>query len=122
MMNVCIDKFGNRIVSSEKYSEQIFKTAKKKCIYLNVTEKVIAKIFLTTDKSILFLRRGPLRYNHISDLSQIARQKKFDNRRINGHALSFQNELLLIELKAVPFYHDIILRINELTEFFCLFQ
>lgn len=74
----------------------------------NVTEKVIEDIF-TTDKSLL---ANVLSVNQ-SDLSQIARQKKFDNRRIMDMLYLFQNELLLIELKAVPFYHDIISQIND---------
>lgn len=74
----------------------------------NVTEKVIEDIF-TTDKSLL---AKVLSVNQ-SDLSQIARQKKFDNRRIMDMLYLFQNELLLIELKAVPFYQDIISQIND---------
>lgn len=74
----------------------------------NVTEKVIEDIF-TTDKSLL---ASVLSVNQ-SDLSQIARQKKFDNRRILDMLYLFQNELLLIELKAVPFYQDIISQIND---------
>ena len=74
----------------------------------NVTEKVIEDIF-TTDKSLL---ANVLLVNQ-SDLSQIARQKKFDNRRIMDMLYLYQNELLLIELKAVPFYQDIISQIND---------
>ena len=73
-----------------------------------VTEKVIEDI-LSTDKSIL---AGVLSVNQ-SDLSPIARQKKFDNKRILDLLYLHQNELLLIELKAVPFYYDIISQIND---------
>lgn len=74
----------------------------------NITEKVIEDIF-TTDKSLL---ANVLSVNQ-NDLSLIARQKKFDNRRIMDMLFLFQNELLLIELKAVPFYKDIIFQIND---------
>jgi len=74
----------------------------------NVTEKVIEDIF-TTDKSSL---ANVLSVNQ-SDLSPIARQKKFDNRRIMDMLYLFQNELLLIELKAVPFYEDVISQVND---------
>ena len=74
----------------------------------NVTEKVIEDIF-TTDKSAL---ANVLSVNQ-SDLSQIARQKRFDSRRIMDMLYLFQNELLLIELKVVPFYQDIISQIND---------
>lgn len=73
-----------------------------------VTEKVIEDI-LSTDKSIL---ASVLSVNQ-SDLSPIARQKKFDNKRILDLLYLYQNELLLIELKAVPFYYDIISQIND---------
>jgi hypothetical protein len=73
-----------------------------------VTEKVIEDI-LSTDKSIL---AGVLSVNQ-SDLSPIARQKKFNNKRILDLLYLHQNELLLIELKAVPFYYDIISQIND---------
>ena len=73
-----------------------------------VTEKVIEDI-LSADKSIL---AGVLSVNQ-GDLSPIARQKKFDSRRIIDLLYLYQNELLLIELKAVPFYYDIISQIND---------
>lgn len=74
----------------------------------NVTEKVIEDIF-TTDKSLL---ANVLSVNQ-SDLSQIARQKKFENRTVMDMLYLYQNELLLIELKAVPFYQDVISQIND---------
>ncbi|KKR96937.1 MAG: hypothetical protein UU48_C0021G0002 [Candidatus Uhrbacteria bacterium GW2011_GWF2_41_16] len=75
---------------------------------ISVTEKVIEDIF-SADRSIL---AGVLSVNQ-GDLSPIARQKKFDNRRILDLLYLHQNELLLIELKAVPFYFDIIEQIND---------
>ena len=75
---------------------------------ISVTEKVIEDI-LSADKSIL---AGVLSLNQ-GDLSPIARQKKFDSRRILDLLYLHQNELLLIELKAVPFYSDIIKQIND---------
>lgn len=74
----------------------------------NIREKVIEDIF-TTDKSLL---ANVLSVNP-SDLSQIARQKKFDNRRIMDMLYLYRNEILLIELKAAPFYQDIISQIND---------
>lgn len=69
----------------------------------NITEKVIEDI-LSADKSIL---ANVLSMNQ-GDLNQIARQKKFDNRRILDLLYLYQNELLLIELKVVPFYTNIV--------------
>jgi hypothetical protein len=74
----------------------------------SVTEKVIEDIF-TADKSLL---ADVLSVNQ-SDLSLIARQKRFDDRRIMDMLYLYKNELLLIELKAVPFYQDIISQIND---------
>jgi hypothetical protein len=74
----------------------------------NISEKVIEDI-LSADKSIL---AGVLDVNQ-SDLSMVARQKKFDSRRILDLLYLYQNELILIELKAVPFYKDIIEQIND---------
>lgn len=74
----------------------------------SVTEKIIEDI-LSADRSIL---AGVLSVNQ-GDLSPIARQKKFDSRRILDLLYLYQNELLLIELKAVPFYSDIIEQIND---------
>lgn len=73
-----------------------------------VTEKIIEDI-LSTDKSIL---AGVLSVNQ-SNLSPIARQKKFDSKRILDLLYLYQNELLLIELKAVTFYYDIMSQIND---------
>lgn len=77
----------------------------------NITEKVIEDI-LSSDKSIL---AGILSVNQ-SDLNHVARQKKFDNRRILDLLYLYQNELLLIELKTVSFYDDIIQQINDYYE------
>lgn len=74
----------------------------------DVTEKVIEDI-LSADKSIL---ANVLSVDQ-GHLSQIARQKKFDNKRILDLLYLYQNELLLIELKAVPFYDNIINQIND---------
>ena len=73
-----------------------------------VTEKVIEDI-LSADRSIL---AAVLSVNQ-GDLSIIARQKKFDTKRILDLLYLHQNELLLIELKAVPFYSSIIEQIND---------
>ena len=72
------------------------------------TEKVIEDIF-SSDKSLL---ANVLSVN-ASDLSQIARQKRLDSRRILDLLYLYQDELFLIELKAVPFYQDIIEQIND---------
>jgi hypothetical protein len=74
----------------------------------NITEKVIEDIF-STDRSIL---AAVLSVNQ-GDLNPIARQKKFESRKILDLLYLYQNELLLIELKAVPFYSDIIKQIND---------
>ena len=74
----------------------------------NITEKVIEDIF-SADKSIL---ANVLSLNQ-GDLSLIARQKKFDSKKILDLLYLYQNELMLIELKAVPFYDDIISQIND---------
>lgn len=75
---------------------------------VSVTEKVIEDI-LSADRSIL---ASVLSVNQ-GDLSPIARQKKFDSRRILDLLYLHQNELLLIELKVVPFYSEIIEQIND---------
>lgn len=75
---------------------------------LNITEKIIEDIF-TTDKSLL---ANVLSVNQ-GDLNFIARQKKFENRRIMDMLYLYKNELLLIELKVVPFYLEIINQIND---------
>ena len=74
----------------------------------DITEKVIEDIF-SSDKSLLadVLSVNP------GDLSQIARQKKFDSRKKLDLLYLYQHELLLIELKAVPFYQDIVNQIND---------
>lgn len=74
----------------------------------NITEKVVEDIF-TSDKYLLanIISVNP------SDLSQIARQKRFDSKRKMDLLYLHKNELLLIELKSVPFYHDIINQIND---------
>lgn len=75
---------------------------------LNITEKVIEDV-LSVDKSIL----ADVLSVRLGDLNQIARQKKFDNKKILDFLYLYQNELLLIELKTVPFYLGIITQINE---------
>ena len=67
----------------------------------NITEKVIEDIFIA-NKSLL---ANILSVNQ-SDLNLIARQKKFENRRIMDMLYLHKNELLLIELKAVQFYYE----------------
>lgn len=103
---------GKRTVTKQEYIKHIIKktknTSPNKMQPFDVTEKVIEDIF-TSDKSLL---ANVLSVNQ-SDLSQIARQKKFDNRKIMDLLYLFKNELLLIELKAVPFYQDIISQIND---------
>jgi len=75
---------------------------------LNITEKVIEDIF-SSDKSIL---AKTLSVNN-SDISFIARQMRFKNEKKMDLLYLHRNELLLIELKAVPFYKGIISQINE---------
>jgi len=75
---------------------------------LNITEKVIEDIF-SSDKSIL---AKTLSLNN-SDISFIARQMRFKNDKKMDLLYLHRNELLLIELKAVPFYKGIISQINE---------
>lgn len=75
---------------------------------VSTREKVIEDIF-SADRSIL---AGVLSVNQ-GDLSPIARQQKFDTKRILDLLYLHQNELLLIELKAVPFYTNIIEQIND---------
>src|SRR3989338_960088 len=74
----------------------------------NTTEKIIEDIF-TSNKSLL----ANLLLVNSSDLSQIARQKKFDSKRRMDLLYLHKNELVLIDLKAVPFYQDIINQIND---------
>ncbi len=86
----------------------IVKGSKRMGQSFNITEKIIEDIF-TSDKSLL---ANVLSVNS-SDLSQIARQKKFDNNEKLDLLYLHKNELLLIELKAVPFYQDIIHQVND---------
>lgn len=72
----------------------------------HISEKVIEDIF-TVDKSTL---AEALQMN-CSDLSLLARQKIVKSGILDLLYL-WQDELLLIELKAVPFYQDIITQIN----------
>jgi len=72
----------------------------------SISEKVIEDI-LTADKSIL----AELLSVNTSDLSLIARQKIVASGRIDLLYLH-KDELLLIELKVVPFYKGIIEQIN----------
>lgn len=72
----------------------------------STSEKVIEDI-LTADKSIL----AELLSVSASDLSLIARQKIVTSGKIDLLYLH-KDELILIELKAVPFYRDIIRQIN----------
>ena len=73
-----------------------------------MTEKILEDIF-SSDKRLLanILSVNP------SDLIQIARQKRFDNQRKLDLLYLYKNELLLIELKAVPFYQDLINQVND---------
>ena len=73
---------------------------------ISVSEKVIEDIF-TVDKSILSEVTG---FNY-SDLSLLARQKVVKSGILDLLYL-WKDELVLIELKAVPFYPDIIEQIN----------
>jgi hypothetical protein len=76
----------------------------------SISEKIIEDI-LTIDKSIL---SEVLNINQ-SDLSIIARQKILDSGKLDMLYL-YQDEILLIELKAVPFYPDIVIQINNYYE------
>lgn len=72
-----------------------------------VSEKIIEDI-LTTDNSIL---SEILNLNN-SNLSLIARQKILNSGKLDMLYL-YQDEILLIELKAVPFYNGVISQIND---------
>lgn len=74
---------------------------------INVSEKVIEDIF-AVDKSIL---AEVIQLNY-SDLSLLARQKNV-NSGILDLLYIWKDELVLIELKIVPFYQDIINQIND---------
>ena len=73
---------------------------------INVSEKVIEDIF-AVDKSIL---SEVVQLNY-SDLSLLARQKNVRSGILDLLYL-WKDQLVLIELKAVPFYQDIINQIN----------
>ncbi|MBK7986342.1 MAG: hypothetical protein IPK11_05360 [Ignavibacteria bacterium] len=79
-----------------------------------ISEKVIEDI-LTSDKSII----SDVISVHHSDLSLIARQKIVSSGKLDMLYL-YKDEMLLIELKVVPFYAEIINQINnyevDLTE------
>ena len=72
-----------------------------------ISEKIIEDI-LTTDKSIL---SEILNINH-SDLNLIARQKILNSGKLDMLYL-YKDEILLIELKSVPFYSNVIIQINN---------
>jgi hypothetical protein len=73
----------------------------------SISEKIIEDI-LTSDKSIL---SDVLNLN-FSDLSLIARQKIVSSGKLDMLYLH-KDEMLLIELKVVPFYKEIITQINN---------
>lgn len=73
----------------------------------SVSEKVIEDI-LTSDKSIL----SEVLSLNFSDLSLVARQKIVSSGKLDMLYLH-KDEMLLIELKVVPFYKDIITQINN---------
>lgn len=77
-------------------------------MFSNISERVIEDIFVA-DKSII----GSVLNANPNDLSLIARQKKFSDKKILDLLYLYQNELLLLELKAVPFYKEIIEQINH---------
>lgn len=73
----------------------------------SISEKIIEDI-LTSDKSIL----SEILSLNFSDLSLIARQKKVASGKLDMLYLH-KDEMLLIELKVVPFYKDVIIQINN---------
>lgn len=73
----------------------------------SVSEKIIEDI-LTSDKSIL----SEVLSLNFSDLSLIARQKIVSSGKLDMLYLH-KDEMLLIELKIVPFYKEIITQINN---------
>jgi len=75
-----------------------------------ISEKIIEDI-LSVDKSIL----AELLSVEASGLSLIARQRTVTSGRLDLLYL-YENDLLLIELKVVPFYDDIISQINDYFE------
>ena len=73
----------------------------------SVSEKVIEDI-LTADKSIL----SEVLSLTFSDLSLIARQKTISSGKLDMLYL-YKDEMLLIELKVVPFYKKVLTQINN---------
>ncbi len=73
----------------------------------SISEKIIEDI-LTSDKSIL----SEVLNLNFSDLSLIARQKIVSSGKLDMLYLH-KDEMLLIELKVVPFYKEIITQINN---------
>lgn len=73
----------------------------------SVSEKIIEDI-LTSDKSIL----SEVLTLNFSDLSLIARQKSISSGKLDMLYL-YKDEMLLIELKVVPFYTEVITQINN---------
>lgn len=73
----------------------------------SVSEKIIEDI-LTSDKSIL----SEVLSLNFSDLSLIARQKIVSSGKLDMLYLH-KDEMLLIELKVVPFYKEVITQINN---------
>jgi hypothetical protein len=73
----------------------------------SVSEKIIEDI-LTSDKSIL----SEVLSLNFSDLSLIARQKIVSSGKLDMIYLH-KDEILLIELKVVPFYKEVITQINN---------
>lgn len=73
----------------------------------SVSEKIIEDI-LTSDKSIL----SEVLSVTFSDLSLIARQKIVSSGKLDMLYL-YKDEMLLIELKIVPFYKEVITQINN---------
>lgn len=74
---------------------------------INVSERVIEDIFVV-DKRIL----SEIIELNYSDLNLLARQKAV-NSGILDLLYLWKDELILVELKAVPFYQDIIRQIND---------
>ncbi len=73
----------------------------------SISEKIIEDI-LTSDKSIL----SEILSLNFSDLSLIARQKIVSSGKLDMLYLH-KDEMLLIELKVVPFYKEVITQINN---------
>lgn len=73
----------------------------------SISEKIIEDI-LTSDKTIL----SEILSVNYSDLNLIARQKVVSSGRLDMLYL-YRDEMLLIELKVIPFYKEIITQIND---------